>query len=53
MVVLIVVAYLYLFSKLFGARGTPSSVSLSSPRFLFTLVVIMMYLFVLDESLTS
>ena len=39
------------FSELFGARGQlTESVS---PRFLFIMVVIIIYLFVFDESLTS
>ena len=44
------------FSKLFGAQGSPSSgslLNLLSPRFLFIRVVIVIYLFVLDDSLTS
>ena len=43
-------------SKLFGAQGSPLSgslLNLLSPRFRFIKVVIMIYLFVLDESLTS
>ena len=38
------------FSKLFGALGSPSLGM--CPRFLFIMVVIMIYLFVLDDSLT-
>ena len=44
------------FSRLFGSQGSQSSDSLLnmlSPRFLFIRVVIMIYLFVLDDSLTS
>ena len=44
------------FSKLFGAQGSPSSGSLLNLRvlvFLFIMVVIMIYLFVLDNSMTS
>ena len=44
------------FIKLFGAQGTPSSgssLNLLSPRFRFIRVVIMIYLCVLDDSLTS
>ena len=45
-----------IFIKLFGAQGSPSSGQLTesvSPRFLITVVVIMVYLFVFDDSLTS
>ena len=41
---------------LFGAQGSPSSgssLNLLSPRFLFIRMLIMIYLFVLDDSLTS
>ena len=44
------------FSKIFGAQGSPSSgilLNLLSSRFLFIRVVIMIYLFVFDDSLTS
>ena len=42
------------FSKLFGTQGASSSgMNLLSPRICFTRVVIMIYLFVLDDSLTS
>ena len=44
------------FSKLFGAQGSPSSgslLNLLSSRFLFIRVIIMIYSFVLDDSLTS
>ena len=44
------------FSKLFGAKGSPSSGSLLillSRRFLFIRVIIMIYSFVLDDSLTG
>ena len=43
-------------SKLFGAQGSPSSgslLNLLSPRFLFFMMFIVIYLFVLDDSLTS
>ena len=43
-------------SKLFGAQGSPSSgslLNLLSPRFLFIRMFIMIYLFLLDVSLTS
>ena len=43
------------FSKLFGTQGASSSgslLNLLSPRICFTRVVIMIYLFVLDDSLT-
>ena len=47
-----------IFSKLFGAQGAPSLGSLlltesMSPRFLFIMVVFVIYLFVLGDSLTS
>ena len=44
------------FSELFGAQGSPSSgslLNLLSPRFRFIMVVITIYLFVLNDSLTS
>ena len=44
------------FNKLLGAQGSPSSgslLNLFSPRFLFIGVVIMIYSFVPDDSLTS
>ena len=44
------------FGKLFDAKGSPSSgsvLNLFSPHFLFIGMVIMIYLFVLDDSLTS
>ena len=43
-------------SKLFGAQRSPTSgslLNLVSPRFLFIMMFIMIYLFVLDDSLTS
>ena len=47
---------LWIFSKLLGAQGSPSSGSLlniMSPRFLLITVVILIYVFVLDDSLNS
>ena len=44
------------FSKVFGAQGSPSSgilLNMLSPRFLFNRMFIMIYLFILDDSLTS
>ena len=44
------------FNARIGAQGSPSSgslLSLLSPRFLFITMFIMIYLFVLDDSLTS
>ena len=44
------------FSKLFGNQGSTSPgslLNLLSPRFLFISVIIMIYSFVLDDSLTS
>ena len=45
------------FSKLFGSQGSPSTVGQLtesvSLHFLFIMVVIMIYLFVLDDVLTS
>ena len=52
--------YMFIFcsgvSKLFGVQGSPSSgslLSLLSPRFLFIEMLIVIYLFVLYDSLTS
>ena len=47
----VVFLLLWIFSKLFGAQGSPSSGSLLN--LIFVMVVIMIYLFVFDDSLIS
>ena len=52
----LVFSFAPVYSKLFGAQGSPSSGSLLNllrPRFSFIRVIIMIYSFVLDDSLTS